>query len=219
MTEGTKRNPRDLGIYPEGEGRWRVAVSTGRRQSNGKYRQIMRIVRGTKTDAIKVRDQIRADVSRDSFRQPARESLGSYLQTWLERIAPPHGAVKLSTWRSYDKHVRIHLATDPIAERRVGDLQKVDAEDLFRRLLDKGLSPATVQSVRRTLRAALNAHPTLQTNVAKEAAGPRVPRHTLAKDELVDAGPGSDVPGVRLGGRPRLRCAGAASTRLRRTHR
>lgn len=110
--------------------------------------------------------------------------MGSYLQVWIERIAPPHGAVKLSTWRSYDKHVRIHLATDPIAERRVGDLQKLDAEDVFRRLLDKGLSPATVQSVRRTLRVALNVHPKLQTNVAKDAAGPRVPRHALAKDEL-----------------------------------
>ena len=178
-----ERNPRDLGIYEEGPGRYRVVVSTGRRTAKG-YGQVVRIVRGTKTDARRLRDQLRADLSREIFATPAKESLATYLETWLERIKPPHGSIKVSTWTSYAKHVRAHLLTDPIATRGVGSLGKVDADDLFRRLLDKGLSPATVQSIRRTLRVALNAHPTLTTNVATLAPGPRAPKPEMDKDKL-----------------------------------
>jgi len=80
--------------------------------------------------------------------------------------------------------VRVHLLPDPISDCRVGDLETADAGDLFRRLLAKGLAPASVQSVRRTLRAALNAHPRLKFNIAKAAAGPRAPRPAVAKGKL-----------------------------------
>ena len=106
------------------------------------------------------------------------------LEKGIERVKPPHGEIKVSTWKSYETHVRVHLLADPIAERRLSDVTQTDVEDLFRRLLDKGMSPATVDSVRRTLRAALNAHPKLGTNPVKGAKSPRVPRHEIDPDEL-----------------------------------
>lgn len=81
--------------------------------------------------------------------RPARELLGVYLATWFERIKPPHGKIKVSTCKSYESHCRVHLMADPIADRRVSDVTTTDVEDLFRRLLDKGLSPASVDAVRR----------------------------------------------------------------------
>jgi hypothetical protein len=125
-----------------------------------------------------------ADVSRNEYTTPARELLGVYLATWLERIKPPHGKIKVSTWKSYESHVRVHLVPDAIADRRVADITATDVEDLFRRLLDKGLSPATVDAVRRTVRRALNAHPKVTANPVRGAASPRVPRHEVDVDFL-----------------------------------
>jgi integrase len=175
---------RDAGIYEVGPGRYRVVVSTGRRQPSGRYEQIVRIARGTKTDARRLRDQLRADASRGEYVAPAREDLGVYLASWLERIKPPHGMVKVSTWKSYESHVRVHLLTDPIADRRVCDVTSEDVEDLFRRLHDKGLRPASVDAVRRTLRRALNAHKKLVVNPVRGAEAPRVPRHEIDVDLL-----------------------------------
>jgi integrase len=172
------------GIYEVAPGRFRVQLSTRRRLPSGEYEQIVRIVRGTKTDAVNLRAQLRADLSRDEYAPPARESLGSYLVSWIERIKPPHGEIKVSTWRSYESHVRYHLLSDPIADRRVSEITRTNVEDLFRHLLDKGLSPATVDSVRRTLRAALNAHPKLLTNPVRGAKSPRVPKHEIDPNDL-----------------------------------
>jgi hypothetical protein len=179
-----ERSRKDYGIYEAGPGRYRIVVSTRRRLPNGRYRQIVRTIRGTKTDARNLRDQLRADVSRNEYRTPARELLGVYLSTWLERTMPPHGKIKVSTWKSYESHVRVHLIPDPITDRRVSDLTTTDVEDLFRRLLEKGLSPASVDAVRRTLRRALNAHPKVVVNPVRGASTPRVPRHEVDVDLL-----------------------------------
>jgi integrase len=90
----------------------------------------------------------------------------------------------VSTWKSYETHVRVHLLADPLAERRLSDVTATDVEDRLRRILDKGLSPATVDSARRTLRAALNQHPRLATNPVRGAKAPRVPRHEIDEDDL-----------------------------------
>lgn len=180
----SERSRKDLGIYEAGPGRYRVVVSTGRRLANGRYEQIVRMVRGTRTDARNLRDQLRADATRGEYVPPARELLGVYLAGWLERIKPPHGGIKVSTWKSYESHVRVHLIPDPIADRRVSDVNTTDVEDLFRRLLDRGLSPASVDAVRRTLRRALNAHRMLTVNPVRGASSPRVPRHEVDVDRL-----------------------------------
>ena len=178
------RNRKDVGIYEVEPGRFRVVVNSGKKLPGGRYEQVVRIVRGTKTDARKARARLVADVSRRAYVPPARESLASYLTAWLERIKPPHGKIKTSTWVGYSSHVQVHLLTDPIADRRVTDATTSDVEDLFRRLLDKGLSPATVDSVRRTLRRALNAHPKLTVNPVHGAESPRVPRAQVDVDLL-----------------------------------
>lgn len=78
-------------------------VSTGKRLPNGRYEQAIRVVRGTKTDARNVRSELGADVSRGVYVSPAREPLGTWLEKWLERVKPPHSAIKVSTWKSYER--------------------------------------------------------------------------------------------------------------------
>jgi integrase len=170
---------RDAGIYETGPGEFRIVVSAGRKRAGGGYEQIVRRIRGTKTDARKIRDQLRADVSRRQYAPPATETNGTYLLNWLDRIKPPHGEIKMSTWKSYESHVRVHVLPDPVADERVGNTTTIDVEDFFRRLLDKGLSPATVDAVRRTWRRALNMHPKVKENPVRRAKASRVPRHEV----------------------------------------
>ena len=197
--EAMTRQRSDAGVYEAGPGRYRVVVSTGRRLANGRYEQIVRMVRGTKTTARNMRDQLRADVTRGDYVPAAREPLGVYLVSWLERVKPPHGKIKVSTWKSYESHVRVHLLTDAIADRRICDVTTTDVEDLFRRLLDKGLSPATVDAVRRTLRRALNVHRKLAVNAVRGAESPRVPRSSIDVDALWTPEQARKVPPSRGG--------------------
>ena len=141
-------------------------------------------MRGTKTDARNVRAELSADISRGVYVSPAREALGNWLEKWLERIKPPHSSIKIGTWKSYESHCRVHLLTDPIADRKLAALSTTEVEDLFVRLAEKGLSPATVDAVRRTLRAALNAHPRIARNPVRGAKHPKVPRHEIHPDDL-----------------------------------
>jgi integrase len=57
-------------------------------------------------------------------------------------------------------------------------------ELLFKRLALKGLTPATVDSVRRTLRAALNDNARMKENPVRRAKMPRVPRHEIDPNDL-----------------------------------
>jgi hypothetical protein len=124
-----EKGRRDAGVYEVGPGRYRVVVSSGKRLPSGRYEQIVRIVRGTRTDARKARARLVADVSRREYVPPAREQLGVYLGAWVERMKPPHGTIKVSTWKSYESHVRVHLLPDPISDRRVSDATATDVED------------------------------------------------------------------------------------------
>jgi hypothetical protein len=76
---------------------------------------MVRRIRGTRTDARRIRDQLRADVSRRQYVPPANETNAFYLLNWLDRIKPPHGEIKVSTWKSYESHVRVHILPDPVA--------------------------------------------------------------------------------------------------------
>jgi hypothetical protein len=150
-----------MSIHKVGPNHYKVKVSKGR-GADGNYPQAVRNVHGSYKDAHRVEAALKTDLDRGEYQDPSRESLATYLASWLDAIRPPHGDVKVSTWRSYESHVRVHIAPDTIAERRVAAITPEEVGAFFRRLLDKGLSPAAVGGVRRTLRAALNAHPTLQ---------------------------------------------------------
>src|SRR5215212_622533 len=97
---------KDAGIYEIEPGYYRLMVSTGRRDADGKYHQIIRSFRGSLTAARKRRAEIIAGLP--EYETPVSETLGAYLRTWLERIKPPHGNIKVSTWKSYESHVRVH---------------------------------------------------------------------------------------------------------------
>jgi hypothetical protein len=44
-------------------------------------------------------------------------------------VKPPQSEIKVATRKSYERHVRVHLLTDPIADMRLLDIGKSGVED------------------------------------------------------------------------------------------
>lgn len=136
------------GVAFRGSWHWRLSwtdPATGERhyRMQGGYR--------TKAEALAARSEARARLARGGGRLPSQVTLGTWLGQWLEAAA---ARVRPTTLSGYRVHVRRYLVP------RLGrlPLSAVDAARVRRlhgELLAEGLSPATVQRVHATLRAAL----------------------------------------------------------------
>jgi integrase len=79
-------------------------------------------------------------------------TLGEYLDRWLE--ASVRGSVWHTTYRDYAGHVRNHIAPE-LGRLKVAKLTSPHVQALYRKKLDSGLSPRTVNYIHATLHKAL----------------------------------------------------------------
>jgi integrase len=79
-------------------------------------------------------------------------TLGDFLKRWLDECVKD--SVSQKTWERYEQICRIHLIPE-IGHVKVKDLKPLQVQGLYRRKLDSGLSPRTVQYVHVTLHKAL----------------------------------------------------------------
>ncbi len=135
----TKRANGEGTIRQRADGRWegRYCVPKGsgveRRAVYGKTR-------------AEAREKLRAALAardRGLVPVPARETVGTYLQTWLVGAQP---SLRPRTFQGYESVIRTQLAPRlgrvPLARLRPADVQRMEAE-----MLAEGLSPKTVRNV------------------------------------------------------------------------
>jgi integrase len=79
-------------------------------------------------------------------------SLGEYLDRWLEGSVK--GSVWHTTYRDYAGHVRNHIAPE-LGRLKLAKLTSAHVQALYRKKLDSGLSPRTVNYIHATLHKAL----------------------------------------------------------------
>lgn len=79
-------------------------------------------------------------------------NLGSFLKRWLNDSVK--GSVSRKTWERYEQICRLHLIPE-VGHIKVKNLNPLQVQFLYRRKLDSGLSPRTVQYVHVTLHKAL----------------------------------------------------------------
>ena len=139
----------------------------------------------------RTRDEAKAELEqlRRAYRagtDPATDTLGDYLRDWL---AAHRRKVRASTAISYEGHIVNHidplLGGIPVARLRHRDVERLVAE-----LVGKGLSPATVQLVIRTLSAALTPlaeRAAIAHNPTRGVALPRVDREPVRALTHADA--------------------------------
>jgi integrase len=80
------------------------------------------------------------------------ETLETYLQRWIDEVL--RGTVKQSTLENYTYIARLHIIPE-LGRVRLRALKSRDVCRLYRKKLDAGLSPRTVQIIHTVLRKAL----------------------------------------------------------------
>jgi integrase len=114
----------------------------------------------TEREASVAMTEALSKVHKRSYVSPTRETLADYLNEWLEAIKP---SVRVSTWRSYELNVRVHLIPG-LGGIRLQDLNATRIDAFYGSLLERGwsrsgntggLNPRTVKYIGMILKRAL----------------------------------------------------------------
>lgn len=138
--EGTYKQRKD-GRW---EGQYTVYTSSGVRRKS--------VYARTKAEvAAKLRKAVAEADGGVSF-DAENMTVAEYLERWLEDSV--RGSVWHTTYRDYKRHVRNHIAPE-IGRVKLAKLSPAHAQALYRKKLDSGLSPRTVNYIHATLHKAL----------------------------------------------------------------
>jgi integrase len=120
------------------------------RGEEGKRRQVTKSGFATKKEAAAALAKALAAVEDRTFTQPDAVTVGAYLATWLDGLDR-----KPATLEAYRRVIERHL-TPAFGRGRLQMLTPVQIKAGYRTLLDKGLSPTTVQLIHQVLSKALS---------------------------------------------------------------
>jgi integrase len=176
-----KRGNGEGSIYQDGRGLWRAAVTL----DNGKRKYLSG---RTRQDVAR---KLSAALSAKTQGLPvalARQSLGHFLDRWLEDAAGP--TVRPRTFESYEMIVARHLKP-ALGRRMLAELSPRDVQAYMNQKLAAGLSARTVQYHRAVLRRALGQAlkwGDVARNVATLVDPPRLVRKEIEPLDVEQAG-------------------------------
>jgi len=146
-------------ITKRGKNSYSIAISLGKDQATGKYKQQWESVKGTKKDAEKRLSELLHQLDNGTFIAPGKTTLGEYLEIWLKEYVWPNLAPR--TAEGYQYMVRSHLTPSlgqiPLTQLKPEHLQRLYSEKLSSGRFDGkgGLSERSVQYIHVTLHKAL----------------------------------------------------------------
>ncbi len=143
-------------VRQRARGVWEVRVYRGRQSETGRKLYVSRTVHGSKRDAQALARTLVEEMEeeRSSKQEEDRWSLtfGDWLDEWWIQKEKTLSPSSVSPWRSaIRKYLQPRLGERVLSELRVRHL-----EDLYRQLLDEGLSPSRVQKIHTVASVALN---------------------------------------------------------------
>lgn len=143
----------DGSITARGRGTWRVRISAGFDPVTGKRQYATTTVHGTKADARKVRDGLRAEVDGGLKVDAQRVTLSEFVPIWAE--------AKRTSGKVSEETLKGQLSTLKHAEQLLGGvpLRKIDApmvEAVCADVREKGLSGTTAHKVHALLKSVFN---------------------------------------------------------------
>jgi integrase len=133
-------------MYRTSDGTWHASINLGI-GLDGKRRR--RHVRGRTQGEVrnKLDNLKRARRSGDDLTEPRAPTVGEWAKTWIEIVERSR---KPSTTRTYRTHVKY---LEPIRRVRLDNLTPEHIEAVYVGLVNRGVSPVSVQGVHRTLRS------------------------------------------------------------------
>jgi integrase len=137
-------------IIKRGENVWLVRIFMGR-DDRGKRRYFNKTIRGTKKEAQSYLTAALREKDLGVFVEPANMSVNEYLDKWLQSAAKPR--VSEATYTFYERLVKRYIRP-AFGLRKLSEVQPLDIQALYQRLLEKGLSATTVRHVHAVLTSA-----------------------------------------------------------------
>lgn len=166
-------------IRKRGERTWLVRVYLGRDPATGSRKWLSRTVHGNRKDAEALLHRLLRDKDLGALNRPSTVTLAEYLDRWLDEVA--RHRVRPSTLHGYREQLR-RWVYPVLGHRRLCDLAPIELQDLYRRLLERGLAPASVRRVHARLKTALR-HAVrwglIAHNPLDRVDPPRVPRREM----------------------------------------
>lgn len=143
-------------VRQKARGVWEVRIYRGRDPETGRKVYVSRTVRGSKRDAQALARRLVEEFEEErSSEQEVLErvqTFGDWLDEWWAQKEKTLSPSSVSPWRSaIRKYLQPHLGEVVLSELRVRHL-----ENLYRQLVDEGLSPARVQKIHTVASVALN---------------------------------------------------------------
>jgi integrase len=159
------------------DGRWdaRITLTDGRRKS---------FYGDTRAEVARRLSEALRDQGKGLPVVPERQTLGQYLQTWIEGMK---GQIRASSYRRYGDHVRIHLVPG-LGRIALARLTPQHVQLFYARMLAEGLSSTTVHHLHGVLHRALEDAERMglvQRNVSEQVRSPR--RSTAEMQTLSEA--------------------------------
>lgn len=140
-------------VRKRGDKSWAIIIDYGRDPLTGKrIKKHWETFKGKKTDADARLRRILADIEEGTAVDPSKEMVGEFLVRWLRDYGRPRLAP--STLESYEGKIRLYILP-ALGHVPLQKLQPLHLQSLYAALLDRGLSPRTVQYVHRIIHRAL----------------------------------------------------------------
>jgi integrase len=138
-------------IIKRGDKTWVVRIFQGR-DENGKRRYINKTLHGTKKNADKYLTAKLRDKDLGINIEPASESLGVYLDKWLERSVKPRVRS-----RTYDDYAALmtRYVREPLGVIKLSDLRPIDIQKVYQSMQERKLSSRVVRYTHAVLSSAL----------------------------------------------------------------
>lgn len=185
-----------------GDRKYQVRVFLGVRDGKKKY--WLRTVHGPKREADTLLAKVLCEIDTDTYAEPTELTADAFFDRSLETVA--RHKVRPVTLESYRDALRLHVRP-VLGGKRLGRLTPQDVQKAVSRMVDRGLSPATIRRARNVLSAAFKQairwH-LLQRNPVDDVDVPRQVRREMQAMDLDQARARS---WRRLSGARTLRCS------------
>ena len=173
-------------IRARGKNTWAIVVELDRDPTTGKRHQKWITVHGSKKEAERRLAEVLHELNSGAYTEPAKITLGEFLDKWLEHIQIKVRPVTLASYRGLIRqHIMPTLGHVPLAQLQPLDLQRFYAAKLRDGRADGksgGLSSRTVRYLHGLLREALG-HAVkwrlVGQNAAEAAEPPRQIKHEM----------------------------------------
>lgn len=138
-------------IIKRGDRTWLVRIYNGC-DENGTRRYINKTIHGTKKDANQYLTAKLRDKDLGLNIEPSSESLGKYLDKWLETSVKPR--VRARTFDDYDALLKRYVR-EPLGAIKLADLRAIDIQKVYQSMQERKLSPRVVRYTHAVLSSAL----------------------------------------------------------------